>query len=259
MKKPVAETPSVQSLDRGLTILEAVARSGEPVRIGQLRELLGINRSSVFRLANTLRRRGFLSTPNGRNEYVIGPSIWRLFQNHDWSTLITFSRPHLKQLAAQTGETAHLAVREGKQALFVDHETSGNQIIAVSGRTGEFMPLHCTAHGKALLADCATSELSAILGPEPLDVHSSRTIGSIEDLSRACVSIRERGYTIDEGEFLEEVRCVAAPIRDRQNAVVAAIGISAPLARLSDERLPHAIECVVDAARGIAAVLAGKN
>jgi len=106
MKKPVAETPSVQSLDRGLTILKAVARSGEPVRIGQLRELLGINRSSVFRLANTLRRRGFLSTPNGRNEYVIGPSIWRLFQNHDWSTLITFSRPHLKQLAAQTGETA---------------------------------------------------------------------------------------------------------------------------------------------------------
>src|SRR5579883_2059510 len=124
-KQPAPDTPSVQSLDRGLTILEAVAQSEHPVPIRDLNQLLGLNRSSVFRLANTLRRRGFLANPNGRNDYIIGPSIWRLFQNYDWSALITFCRPHLKQLAAETRETAHLAVREGRMALFIDHETPG--------------------------------------------------------------------------------------------------------------------------------------
>src|SRR5712671_6348480 len=118
MKKAAPETPSVQSLDRGLMILEAVAKSNDPVPLGQLRQLLGLNRSSVFRLANTLRRRGFLANPNGRNDYIIGPSIWRLSRQCDWSrVLITLGHDSLKRLALETGETTHLAVREGRQTL----------------------------------------------------------------------------------------------------------------------------------------------
>jgi IclR family acetate operon transcriptional repressor len=257
MKKGVAETPSVRSLDRGLTILEAVAKSREPVRIGKLRELLGINRSIVFRLTNTLRRRGFLSSPNSRNEYVVGPSIWRLFQNYDWNSLISFCRPHLKQLAADTGETAHLAVREGRMALFIGHEKARNQIIAVSGWTGEFMPLYCTAHGKALLADCGAAELKAILRPGPLEVHSANTISSIAELAQACAVVKSKGYAIDEGEFLEELRCVGAPVRDKEGVIIAAVVLSAPVARMSGDRLPQAVLAVIAAAKGIGQVLAG--
>src|SRR3954452_10009854 len=106
MKKTALETPSIQSLDRGLFILEAVAKAGSPVPLGQLTEMLGIDRSSVFRLANTLRRRGFLTNPNGRKDYILGPSIWRLSRQCDWSrVLITLSHEHLKRLAMETGET----------------------------------------------------------------------------------------------------------------------------------------------------------
>jgi IclR family transcriptional regulator, acetate operon repressor len=258
MKKAAPETPSVQSLDRGLMILEAVAKSNDPVPLGQLRQLLGLNRSSVFRLANTLRRRGFLANPNGRNDYVIGPSIWRLFRNYDWTMLVSFCRHHLKLLASQTGETAHLAVREGRQALFIDHQTSGNQIIAVSGRTGEFMPLHCTAHGKALLADCGVAELKAILGVEKLETHTPKTIGSIDELAKACARIKAQGFAVDEAELLEEVRCLAAPIRDKDGVIVAAIGISAPVARLSPSRLPGSARHVTAAARQISEVLSAE-
>jgi IclR family acetate operon transcriptional repressor len=257
MKKAAPETPSIQSLDRGLTILEAVARSNRALPIGQLRELLGINRSSVFRLANTLRRRGFLANPDGRNEYIIGPSIWRLFRNYDWSMLVSFCRHHLKNLADLTGETAHLGVREKKQALFIDHQTSSNQMIAVTGRTGEFMPLHSTAHGKALLADCGLEELRAIFGSEPLTVYTPKTISSIEELATACAAIRKQGYSVDESEQIAEVRCVAAPIRDKDGAVVAAVGISAPAGRLSNERLSAAIRHVSETAKKITDVLNG--
>src|SRR5579872_7305028 len=91
------ETPSIQSLDRGLAILEAVARSADPVSLGELTALLGIDKSSVFRLANTLKRRGFLAYPSGRKEYLLGPSLWRLSHQYDWSNmLIQVSREPLK-------------------------------------------------------------------------------------------------------------------------------------------------------------------
>ena len=165
MKKVSSPTPSIQSLDRGLFILEAVAQSAEPVGLGDLTDLLEIDRSSVFRLANTLKRRGFLANPHGRKDYVLGSSIWRLSRNYDWSkTLITFSHEHLKTLSVRTGETTHLAIREGKNVLFIDHHSSNHRLIVVSRQTGKFAPLYCAAHGKALLADCDEPELTAIFG-----------------------------------------------------------------------------------------------
>src|SRR5262245_55297042 len=138
------ETPSIQSLDRGLLILEAVGKSPEPVSLGHLAALLGIDRSSTFRLAKTLKRRGFLTNPSAGRDYVLGPSVWRLSRQYDWSKmLVRVANGPLKSLAAETNETAHLAVREGKRALFIDHVTSSH-VISISGQTGELVPLHCT-------------------------------------------------------------------------------------------------------------------
>jgi IclR family transcriptional regulator, acetate operon repressor len=259
VKKSSLETPSIQSLDRGLFILEAVARSSDPVPLGQLTELMGIDRSSVFRLANTLKRRGFLANPNGRKDYILGPSIWRLSRKYDWSkTLITLCHERLKMLAIKTGETAHLAVREGKQALFIDHHSSTNQIIVVSGQTGEFMPLYCTAHGKALLADFGLNELKALYGTTTFQQHTSRTLTSIEQLAKACAKIKAEGFAIDDVEFQEGVRCLAAPIRDKDASIVASIGISAPLTRFPRERCLLSARHVVDTANEISVILSAE-
>jgi len=251
MKQLAAETPSVQSLDRGLIILEAVAKANGPVPLGQLRTLLGINRSSVFRLVNTLRRRGFLANSKGRNDYIVGPSIWRLFQNYDWSTLVSFCRPYMKALANKTGETTHLAVRLGKQTLLIDHQSSRNHIIAVSGQTGEFKPLYCTAHGKALLADLELSGLKAIFGSEAFELYTPQTIVSVEQLAEACATVKQEGFAHDDAEFEKEVRCLAAPIRDADGRIIASIGISAPTDRLLGEQWAEAARHVLAVAREI--------
>ena len=78
VKRGAVETPPVQSVERALSVLEAVARSSEPVPLTHLTDVLGIDQSSVFRLANTLKRRGFLANPNGGKHYVLGPAVWRL-------------------------------------------------------------------------------------------------------------------------------------------------------------------------------------
>jgi IclR family acetate operon transcriptional repressor len=251
VRRELRETPSIQSLDRGLLILEAVGKSPEPVSLGPLAAMLGIDRSSVFRLANTLKRRGYLANSSAGRDYILGPSVWRLSHQYDWSKmLVTVAHEHLKALAAETNETAHLAVREGRNALFIDHVTS-KHVIAISGQTGEFVPLHCTSHGKALLSDFDERDLARLFGSKPLKVYTKNTIQSVRALAEECDAIRAHGFATDEAEYMEGVCCIAAPIRNRDVAVIASIGISAPAARFPKDRKKEYAQRVLAAAMQI--------
>jgi IclR family acetate operon transcriptional repressor len=243
--KREAQPSVIQSLDRGLAILQAVAVSKQPVSLGELAELLDIDRSSAFRLAQTLRRRGFLSTPPGRKDYILGSAIWTLSRQYDWSNmLIRVADKELRALASSINETAHLAIREGKKALFID-SADANHVIAVAGQTGELVPLYCTAHGKALLADATERELRLIFGTGQLEKYTKSTIRSLAALTKECAAIRERGYATDEAEFRDGLRCVAAPIRLSDGSIIASIGISAPSNRFLKTDYPvHAAKVV---------------
>jgi IclR family transcriptional regulator, acetate operon repressor len=258
IRRTSQETPSIQSLDRGLIILELAGKSSSPVSLGYLTSILGIDRSSVFRLANTLKRRGFLAHASTGKDYVLGPSVWRLSRQYDWSNMLaTVAHDHLKALAAVTNETAHLAVREGRSALFIDHAVS-THVISISGQTGEHVPVYCSAHGKALLADFSEGELKSMFGEKPLKAYTRRTTNTIKGLSAVCAEIRKRGYATDDGEYLDGVRCVAAPIRDRDSAVIGSIGISAPISRFPESRYGETSQHVKDCAKQIGALLSAQ-
>jgi IclR family transcriptional regulator, acetate operon repressor len=254
-RKATLETPSIQSLGRGLTILEAVAESPEPVALRDLTGLLGIDRSSVFRLANTLRQRRFLTNPEGSNEFVLGPSVWRLSRRYGRYDMVSRCREQLRALSVKTGETAHLAVRDGRQALFVDHYVPTGQVLTVSGQTGELVPIHATAHGKALLTDFTATGLLELFGRTPLQRHTKRTVVTLDDLAKVTAKIADLGFAMDDGELIDGLRCVAAPIRDRDDHVVASIGISAPSTRFPKSRYRPAGELVARYAKAVAASL----
>jgi IclR family transcriptional regulator, acetate operon repressor len=255
-RKHLHVTPSVQSLDRGLSILEAVGQSSDPVGLKQLTTLLGIDRSNVFRLANTLRQRRFLAHAEGSREYVLGPSAWRLARRYLRSRLIAVCHDHVCALAEKTGETAHLGVREGSQVLFLDHHVAEGQMVTVAGQTGQYLPLYNTAHGKALLADCDRAELTAIFAGGPLRAATRRTIVSLDRLAGVCARIRAQGIAIDDRESLDEIRCVAAPVRDQEGHIVASVGISAPTSRFPTKRFAIAARQVSETAKAIASALA---
>lgn len=245
----------IQSLDRGLVILESVAKSGHAVSLAELAQLFDIDRSTAFRLADTLKRRGFLSCPRNSKGYALGPSMWRLAQACDWNdTLVKISRPFLQFLANQTRETAHLAIREGREALFIDN-VLGNHLITVSGQVGELVPLHCTAHGKALLADYDGAQLRVLLGGGQLKGYTEQTITSLDRLTEACAHIRSQGYVMDDSEYQLALRCVAAPVRDHDGEVVGSIGISAPVERMPEHLRGIRAMQVLKAAHDIHAVL----
>lgn len=255
--KQIHDTPAIQSLDRGLAILEAVAASAQPVPLRQLTDLIGIDRSSVFRLANTLRQRRFLAHPANSKDYILGPTAWRLSRRYGRTVLGTFFHPYLQELTAAVGETSHFAVREGVEVFFTDHQVATGQVVSVAGQTGEFAPLHCTAHGKALLADCDRVALTELLVRAPLQVYTPRTVKSVAQLARVCAKVRADGFAIDDGEYIPEVRCVAAPIRDAKAELIASIGISSPVTRLPAKSLARVGAEVKKAADAISASLAG--
>ena len=121
----------------------------------------------------------------------------------------------------------------------------------------EYTPLHCTAHGKALLADCDVSTLRELLGSAPLRVYTRTTVKSVMRLARMCGQVRVDGFALDDGEYIEEVRCVAAPIRDLQGEIVASVGISSPVTRLHTRAVARAAVEVKKTADAISASLAG--
>jgi DNA-binding IclR family transcriptional regulator len=253
--KKSSSMPFIQSLDRGLTVLQAVALSKQPISLGELSELLKIDRSSAFRLAQTLRRRGFLACPTGRKDYILGSAMWTLSHQYDWSNmLVRVAHQHVKLIANELNETAHLAVREGKNALFID-SAHANHIIAVAGQTGELVPLYCTAHGKALLADADERDLTSQFGSGPLQKYTQSTISTIKTLAAECGEIKRRGFATDEAEYNEGMRCVAAPIRLVDGSIVGSIGISAPESRFLKRHYPKYAKMICKVAENIGTLL----
>ena len=142
--------------------------------------------------------------------------MWRLSRQYDWDGMLAkIAHEHLQNLARITGETTNLTIREGSKVLFIDHVAT-NHVVAISGQTGEMLPLYCTAHGKVLLADFDEAGLRKLLGSKPFVRHTKNTLKSITQLARACAEIRARGFAIDHSEYIEDVCCVAAPIRGRK-------------------------------------------
>jgi len=189
----------IQSLDRGLTILRRLLSQSNLFhwRIGRVARCRPEQRLS---LAHTLRRRGFLSCPANRKDYILGSAMWYLTHHYDWNNMLAqVANRQLKLLATQLNETAHLAIREGKSALFID-SAAVNHVLAVSGQAGELVPLYCTAHGKALLADADEAELnpsSALVFTTPHQEHDYEPLCSGQD----CALVRKRGYATDDAEY----------------------------------------------------------
>lgn len=164
---------------------------------------------------------------------MLGSSMWALAREYDWNKLLVdIAHPDLNLLATRINETAHLAVREGKDVLFIDC-AHASRVVAAVGRTGELHPLHCTAHGKAILADADESEIRSLLGSGPLRKFTKNTKTTIKALAEDCATILEIGYAVDDSEHAEDLRCIAAPIRFKKRTV-GSIGISAPAPRLPD-------------------------
>lgn len=235
----------VQSLARGLQILDFVWQASRSVSGSEMATHLSIDKSTASRLIQTLISSGYLAPEPGSRRVVPGHRLYQI----GWAmgnrvALREKSRPFLLRLAAETGECAHMAVFcEGSALVIDDVETQSS--LRVVGGTGRMIPLHCTAVGKALLA------FSDIPPPAELKAMMPRTITSPEQLQQHLADIRVTGYAIDDQEHEPGVRCMAAPIYSNSGFAIAVIGISGPTIRVTDERLESLANDLIQVARDL--------
>jgi IclR family KDG regulon transcriptional repressor len=230
------KTGSIQSLERGLAVLMAVADARRDIGLADLVERTSLDRSCVFRLAQTLVDQGFLSQSAHTKQYRLGGGIWQLAGLlQQGNSLLATARPYLVKLREQTGETSHLSIRQRDSAISLEHHMS-EHIVGVSGAVGRSEQLYCSAVGKALISEFDLMRLTDLLGSN-FPTRTNRTIGSAALLYRELQEVRAKGYAIDDEEHTEGVRCVASPVRDHRNEIVASVGVSAPSMRLPRQRL----------------------
>jgi DNA-binding IclR family transcriptional regulator len=229
-------TKIIHALDKGLTLLELIENETYPVTLHTLWKKLGWDKATILRMCNTLENRGYLRRDPNTKQYSLGFKIFGLYEsivkNIDIPRVVN---PYLKQLSGETGESAHLAFIFEKSVVFMD-KVLGLNDSPINVQIGGREPLHCTALGKAFLAFTLPEE-DREAGIEeyiemPLPRYTRNTIVRIADLARDLEKIRERGFAVDNEEYIEGVRCIASPLLDNTGKPTAVIGLSAPSERV---------------------------
>ncbi len=248
----------VQSLERGLVALEmALEGSVRPVDVA---EALGIDRSTAYRLLYTLTAKGYLLQDARTRAFTSNPT--KFFQLYskvatllDWPDV---AGEFLTRLRDQSGETANLGVRQANNVIYIAHKP-GQAALSVNFALGTSRPLHCSALGKVLLAAQPDATTAQWLATAPLTAFTARTITEPDHLKRHLVTVRAAGYAVDDEETFAGVRCIAAPIHDHSRQVIAALGISGPATRITQEQLPDFAGIVMQAAAQLSADLGAPN
>jgi IclR family transcriptional regulator, acetate operon repressor len=167
------------------------------------------------------------------------------------------ARPPLEWLADHVRETVQLVTLVGPRTLVID-SAECSEPVRVSGRTGGSLPPHCTSAGKVLLSQLGFEDVRALLGPEPLERRTERSIGSYAELGRALDGVRERGYATNFGENEDTIGAVAVGIGVPRGVRPAAITVTAPIGRMTQERVPTVVAAAQAAAERVAARLHGR-
>jgi DNA-binding IclR family transcriptional regulator len=235
-----------QTLVRGLEVLEAVASGIN--NLADLAATVKLNRSTAHRLASTLVEKRYL-TFVPRYGYGLGPKALEVgYQARVQLNIPRVAREHLERLAAQTGDTVHLGVLDGRRALYLD-KISGRRRVEISSRVGEVQPLRSTGLGKALLLDEDDAKLRELYRCEngvghPYDVPEAIWLKRMRDYAK-------NGYAFDLEENEDHIRCVAAPVRDATGKIKAAVSVSSAAHYMDDMRMQALIDDVRSAAEQI--------
>jgi IclR family transcriptional regulator, KDG regulon repressor len=195
---------------------------------------LGYHKSSVQRILVTLEKERFLSkvTPR-RSEYRLGPEILFLGNVAEVSLdLRSVARPTMADLVQRVQETCYLCVPDQGQCLYIE-KVECSQPIRIIHQVGQRNPLYCTGVGKALMSGMTDAEIDRLIKTQELKAHTRHTITDPRRLKRELEVIRRKGVALDNEELNLGVKCVAAPIKNRSSAVVAAISLSGPAQRFT--------------------------
>ncbi|WP_422747278.1 IclR family transcriptional regulator [Mycobacterium sp. WMMD1722] len=240
---------AVQSVDRALLVLEILARAGQ-AGVTEIAAELDVHKSTASRLIAALESRGFVEQISGRGKYRLGFAIARLARaSSAHLDLARLSQDICDGLTDALGETTNVAILDENRIVNVV-ESIGPGEITLRTWVGQNCPAHATSSGKVLLAALDTAEVRARLD-ETLPAFTPSTIGTLDDLLAGLADVRERGWATVTEELEVGLNAVAAPVRDANDQVIAALSVSGPSYRMGEDSFAEVAKQTVAAAEAI--------
>lgn len=247
----------IPNLRNACRVLKLLAESQGSFSIREIAEQLSLPRTSALRILSTLTLEDFARKEG--DVYSLGPALISIGSAARSGLEINeLAKPRLQAVTRQTGETCHLAVPADDRSLIVEVNFSPHPLSSSRG-PGALVELHCSATGKCFLAFAYDRDLTSILSEEDLVAHNKNTITTLARLSDEVQTVRARGYALDEQEFFEGVRCIAAPVFDGDNRCVAAFGVTASTTRFTPERIGEFSEILMKEAELLSTQLGWKR
>lgn len=245
----------LQSLDRAVSVLELLGESEGPLGLADVCERMSLHKSTAHRALMVLERCGLIErTPE--NRFRLGLKLYELGTRAvEQMDLRARVHPWFRRLSAQVGETVHLGVLQKTSVVYLDKIEPVNRRVWLASRIGASNPVYCTAMGKAMLAFLPGETASGIIGRIRFVRFTPRTLITPEALTRSLDRVRRRGYAIDDEEVELGVRCVGAPILNDSGYPMAAVSVSGPTSRITQQSVPGIAEHLLRCCREISASL----
>lgn len=240
----------VQSVERAFGILETMAEQGGMMGLSQLAEASGLPLPTIHRLVRTLVELGYLHQDPSR-QYVLGPKLIKLGESSA-RMLSSRARPHLARLVDELGESANMAMLDGDRIVYVAQVPSRHSVRMFTEVGRRVLP-HCTAVGKAILAQMPPERVRELLGRTGMQRYTDHTITDPGEFTRQLEITAAAGYATDDGEQEVGVRCVAVTIPEAPARL--AISVSGPAGRMTDELVERAVPLLTRVGRALSADL----
>lgn len=240
------KTDHVQSLVRAVQLLECMADAGGGASITQLATVSGLPLPTIYRLLRTLVSEDYVRRGPSRR-YLLGPRLIRLGEVAGL-VLGEVAKPCLKRLVEATGETANLALLDGDEVVYIGQAPSKHSVRMFT-EVGRRLNAHCTAVGKALLAQLSDSQVRAMMARTGMPAQTPATITDPERLLAELRLVREQGYATDEGEQEVGVRCFAVAVG---GSALMGISVSGPAGRMGNDARRKIVPVMLRAASEIA-------
>ncbi|WP_399932763.1 IclR family transcriptional regulator [Streptomyces kanamyceticus] len=227
----------VPAVTRSLDILELFLEGDGTFSAPEVTRRLQLPRTTVHELLTTLAARSYLAQiPDQPGRYRLGVRTYQLGSRYaEQLDLAAEGQQVAREVAETCDETVHVAILEDTDVIYIAKVDSTHAVRMVSA-AGRRLPAHCTSVGKMLLASLPQPELESRLQGREFAAMTPASITDPDELAAALADIRERGVAVEHRESNPDVSCVAAPVRDSAGRVVAALSISVPMIRWSEER-----------------------
>jgi len=227
----------MKSLLKAIDTIDAVAEAGN-VGIRELSSITGFPPSTIHRIVTTLVERNYFQQNPVTRRYSLSYRFLELGSRYQQQThLTTIALPHLEQLMATARESVNLAVRDGDTMVYLDIVQSNYSMLQLFTKPGARVPLYATGVGKLFLSQMQDSELDAYLQRSKPTPYTPHTLVEKAKLVNDLQKTRSRGYSVDNQEMEEGVRCVAALIFDHQSKPAASVSITGAAMRITPDRI----------------------